>query len=164
VSSQWHNRPITIVPMLLCAAASTLVPNQFTPIPFLPEDRVVALGGRARSGEGHGLPVKQDGQHTMEDRRARFRARVQLHVGDGWEVVHIDDDHGAPLAALSALVTKVTIGQPRSPGSGVASQEGQPRHYCRRISVDGRGAIRVSTVTCPPEVLTRPGMEEDIRA
>ena len=56
-----------------------------------------------------GLDGTKDGEHAMDDRRARFRARVQLHVRDGWEVVQLNDEPGTP---LSALVTKVTIGQP----------------------------------------------------
>ena len=97
----------------------------------------------------------------MDDRRARFWARVQMHVRDGWEIVQLVD---GPEKPLSALVTKVTIGQPRPPGRGVASQTGRSRRYCRRISVDGRGAIRVSSVACPPDVLTGPGTDEDMRA
>jgi hypothetical protein len=98
----------------------------------------------------------------MDDRHARFRARVQLHVRDGWEIVQLVDD---PDTQPSALVTKVTIGQPRPLGRGVASQAGRPSRYCRRISVDCRGAIRVSTVACPPEVLTRrPGTAEGMGA
>jgi hypothetical protein len=122
-------------------------------------ERVVADGESAANNDG--LDGTKDGEHAMDDRRARFRARVQLHVRDGWEVVQLNDEPGTP---LSALVTKVTIGQPRPPGRGVASQTGRPRRYCRRISVDGRGAIRVSTVACPPEVVTRLGSDEDMRA
>jgi hypothetical protein len=108
-----------------------------------------------------GLDGTKDGEHAMDDRRARFRARVQLHVRDGWEIVQLVD---CPDTPLSALVTKETIGQPRPPGRGVASQTGRPKRYCRRISVDGRGAIRVSTVACPPDVLTGSGTDEDMRA
>ncbi len=97
----------------------------------------------------------------MDDRHARFNARLQLHIRDGWEVVQIDDDPGT---LLSALVTKSTVGQPRATGRGVASQSGTPHRYCRRITADRSGVVRVSKVACPPKAMIRSGNDEDMRA
>lgn len=89
----------------------------------------------------------------MDDLRARFNARIAMHVRDGWEVVHIHDH--AP-DRLEALLTKTAIGQPRATGRGVTEQRGSLHRYCRRILARHDGTNRVSTVGCPPELSPSP--------
>jgi hypothetical protein len=85
----------------------------------------------------------------MDEVRARFNARVAMHVRAGWEVVAIHDQPGEPLAAL---LTIATMGRPRPPGRGVARQEGILTRYCRRIVIDHQGLVRVTNVACPPDL------------
>ena len=96
----------------------------------------------------------------VDDVRARFNARVLMHVRDGWEVIRI---HDRPPDRLMALVTTTAIGRPRATGRGVAAQHGPLQRYCRRIIAHRDGTIRVSNVACPPD-LTTPSDDRDTRA
>ncbi len=161
MSSQWRNRPITIVPVLLCVASGTLVLNQFTSSPFPPTSPCLAAPRQDTVWEGCRLHGSRNGQQRMDDVRARFRVRIQMHIRDGWEVVPITDEPSRP---LSALVTKIAIGQPRATGKGVAEQSGLPQRYCRRITVNRAGVIRVSKVACPPALMLQAGRDAGMRA
>ena len=97
----------------------------------------------------------------MDELRARFNARIRLHVRDGWEVVRVDDHQPDQLEALLATTT---IGRPRATGRGVARQAGTGRRYCRRITVGRDGTVRVSNVACPPDLTTPSDLSDDRNA